>query len=149
MAISIRCITSHGYISDDHVQVLLDMQDLVFGYTYKTGTAMRMADWWLAMDGGVVAGFCGLRIYREAKCAFLCLSGVSPGYRGLGLQRRMIRVRERLARKCRCERIITYTSPDNYWSANNLIRCGYTLYNPRWEWGVAHAYYFRKFLPCV
>jgi len=109
---------------------------------------MQEGHWWLLMDGGLAVGFASLEIYYYLVGwpAFLSLSGIIPMYRGQGLQKKLIRVRERMARKIDCGRIVTYSSYDNYASANNLINCGYRLYLPQKEWGIAGGYYFRKIL---
>jgi hypothetical protein len=56
----------------------------------------------------------------------------------------MIRVREAAARRAGVAWIYTYTAPDNYASANNLIRSGYRLYQPKTKWGLSDGLYFAK-----
>jgi GNAT superfamily N-acetyltransferase len=104
--------------------------------------------WWLLYADGEVAGYCGLGIFTESGEAmgFLSRSGVLRGYRGQGLQRRMIRVREAEAKRQGVSRLVTYTSRDNMPSANNLISCGYKLYLPQQAWGVRGGLYFDKSL---
>ena len=80
---------------------------------------------------------------RDAKtfdnATFLCLSGVVPEHRGHALQRRMVRVRVQKARKLGKRRVISYTV-SNAHSGNNLIACGFRLYNPDkcWEGEVTY-----------
>lgn len=100
--------------------------------------------WWRAHDSCDTYAFAGLAPYYRPHCAFLCLSGVHPASRGRGLQRRLIRVRERYARRHGFPRAVTYTSSDNVHSANNLIECGYRLYEPPYYWGLRHGLYFQK-----
>ena len=102
--------------------------------------------WWLTYDGEYPVAFAGCSPFFAQKSMFLARVGVLKDYHGQGLQKKLIKVRERIAKKLGMERIITYTSYDNIPSANNLIDCGYKLYIPKWEWGVKHAYYFRKFI---
>jgi GNAT superfamily N-acetyltransferase len=101
------------------------------------------AYWWLAVDGLGAAAFAGLK-YVGHNTGFLCRVGVDKAYRGLGLHKKLIRLREAKARKLGWKWIITYTSPLNVKSANNLISCGYKLYDPQTKYGVENALYFRK-----
>lgn len=101
--------------------------------------------WWLAYVDGRVAGYAGLRVCKtEGGYGFLARAGVLREHRGQGLQRRLIRVRDREARRLGLRRSITYTSQRNYASANNLISCGYRLYDPQYRFGVKDAMYFIK-----
>ena len=102
------------------------------------------AFWWFAVDEDEVpVGYAGLT-YFPTGVAFLSRSGVLPGSRGHGLQRRLVAAREREARKAGVERMVTYTSVYNIHSSNNLIKCGYTLYTPAYEWGLKGACYWEK-----
>ena len=62
-----------------------------------------------------------------------------PGHCGHGLQRRLIRIRVQKARKIGKRRVISYTM-GNARSGNNLIACGFRLYNPEncWEGEVTY-----------
>jgi GNAT superfamily N-acetyltransferase len=100
--------------------------------------------WWLAYCGKEVVGFAGLTYYPQLSSAFLSRVGVLPEYRGLGLQRRFIKARERQSVKDGYFRIVSYTSYDNVASANNLIKCGYRLYIPKFYWGVRNALYLLR-----
>lgn len=130
-------------ITPEFVQLL----DKLEADTFEEGNPQdhkHGAFWWLAKTGETIAGFAGLFFYSDIRVGFLCECGVLPKYRGYGLQRRFIRARERYVKKKGYRRIITYTSPDNIPSANNLIKCGYKLYEPSYEWGVDNAFYFEK-----
>lgn len=100
--------------------------------------------WWLARYDGEPAGICSLTLHPEHDCCELSLCGVVPEFRGYGLQRRLIRVRERYGRQHGFERAVSYTRPWNFASANNLIRCGFELYEPEYKWGYKDCLYFRK-----
>lgn len=102
--------------------------------------------WWLAYDGSKPVGYCGATFHEDYNSLFLCRAAVNESHRGMGLQRRMIAARERLAEKIGVPRVNTYTSHDNVHSSNNLIRCGYMLYVPPFAWGVDHALYWQKFI---
>lgn len=104
--------------------------------------------WWVAQVNSLDVGFCGLSVYKSdgELTGELLRAGVLPAYRGLGLQRRMIRLRDAAARRSGCTANLTYTADWNIVSANNLVRCGYRLWLPRHPWGVDHALYFWKTL---
>ncbi len=59
--------------------------------------------------------------------------GVLKEARGQGLQRRLIRVRERWGRAQNALRARTYCSADNAASVSNLMRCGYRVTGYRVE----------------
>lgn len=101
--------------------------------------------WWVATIEGEVAAYAGLGVYRdEGGYVFLSRVGVLPAYRGRGLQRLLIRIREREARRLGIRVALTYTARWNVASANNLIKCGYVLYRPHYKWGCEEALYFWK-----
>jgi hypothetical protein len=66
--------------------------------------------------------------------------------RGYGLQRALIRVRERKAKLLDLTRITTYTAADNIHSMNNLIACGYKTYAPPRGWEIEGSVYWQKTL---
>lgn len=85
-----------------------------------------------AWDGPHLVGYGGVRtaIRPWPGIAFMSRSGVVEGYRGQGLQKRMIRMRVRMAKRAGCCAVITYTTCDNAPSANSLISCGFKIYAP-------------------
>lgn len=100
--------------------------------------------WWAVWYKGDIVGFCALRqSARWSDCGYLWRSGVVPDHRGRGLQRRMITTREKLARKLGWSYMISDTN-QNPQSANNLIRCGYSMYDPSWPYGIDSTCYWRK-----
>ena len=105
--------------------------------------------WWIAWCGRNAVGYAGLRICKEPHnrgLAFLCRVGVMPQHRGHGLQKRLIRAREREARRYGVRELVTYCVPDNPASANSLIACGFKLYRPMTKWAGPYAIYLRKVL---
>lgn len=141
----IKFVADPGELSADDAQTIRVLQEQVFGEVYTSIKDMPDAYWWLAVEGRKPIGFCSMTPYKELGCMFLSLAGVVPGFRGHGLQRRMIRAREKKGKTVEwVKRFVSYTSNDNIWSANNLIRCGYLLYTPPHEWGIKDAYYFQK-----
>lgn len=100
---------------------------------------------WLALDGERVVGFGVLRPVRsDPGYGYLARAGVIPEYRGQGLQRRLIRARERGARKMGMTTLVTDTSRANLASSNSLIREGYKLYNPARKWAFSDGNYWLK-----
>lgn len=102
--------------------------------------------WWLVWRAGVPVGFCSLHksvIFPGA--GFLSRSGILPAHRGRGLQRRMIRVRERQARALGMGLMTTYTK-SNPPSANSLIGCGYRMHEPKEFYAGEDAQYWRRSL---
>ena len=102
--------------------------------------------WWLAEnDSGRVVGFAGMMPAASNKgFCYLSRVGVHPKFRGHGLQKKLIRVRERTAKRdgyrgCVTD-AVTYNSP----SANSLIAEGYKVFNPKTKWGLSQSIYFRK-----
>jgi GNAT superfamily N-acetyltransferase len=76
-------------------------------------------------------------------CVYLARAGVAPEFRGQGLQKRMISLREKWARAKKYKWAVTDTT-GNPPSANSLIARGYRLYEPSAPWGLSTAIYWRK-----
>ena len=131
---------------EKHVQLLVDLQIRTFGSVIESAKMIPESHWWIVEDEDRrPGGFAGLFEYDDRKrTGFLCLAGIIPRLRGQGLQRRLIRVRERRAKILKLSRLISYTASDNVTSANNLLACGFRLYTPRWEWGIKGGFYLQK-----
>ena len=101
--------------------------------------------WWIAYsEHGQPVAFCSMQgSLRWQNTGYLSRSGVMPGHRGKGLQKRLIRVRAAFARRLGWQWLITDTS-DNPASANSLIACGFRMYEPRVPWGLKTSVYWRK-----
>lgn len=119
---------------------------------FEEGRLARSFDvsgaWWVIWhQGREVVAFGGIREARtEPKTGYLTLSGVLPKHRGRGLQRRLLDVRLRYARKQGWRSVITETIHDNHHSANNLIDYGFRQYAPAKPWNSAPSCYWRKTL---
>jgi len=106
-------------------------------------------------DDGRVCAYASLRVLglvdeADRGAAYFDRAGVAPWARGRGLQRQLIRARERWCRGRSVRVGITYTVPTNCASSNNLIRCGWRLYRPENAWGGREALYWKRaFLPCA
>jgi ribosomal protein S18 acetylase RimI-like enzyme len=102
--------------------------------------------WWFAYDGQKSIGFCGLAPSTNFKNGgYLCRAGVMRAYRGQGLQKKMIRLRERKAYALGWSLLVTDTT-NNPASANSLIDCGFKTFIPATPWSLDGAVYWRKTL---
>lgn len=130
---------------EDYADALRTLHDEIFGDTAPQ-VDPENGWWWIAYGGGEVAGFCHLAPTAGASItgmAYLKRAGVRLPHRGQGLQRRMVYVREALARKLSFTAIVSDTT-DNPSSSNNLIRCGYRIYTPQEPWGFSNTIYWFK-----
>ena len=100
--------------------------------------------YWLGYDRDTPIAFCiAAPSVRWADTMYLGRAGVLPSHRGQGLQKRMILIRERWARRNGYVWSITDTA-DNPASANSLIKKGYRMFNPSKPWGLDYSVYWRK-----
>lgn len=102
--------------------------------------------WWVALSPGgrLAVAYCGLAPSKQQLSAgYLCRAGVCPPHRGRGLQRAMIRLREKEARALGWARLVTDTTYNTV-SANNLIACGYRLFDPKYPWAFRDTLYWTK-----
>lgn len=101
--------------------------------------------WWYLKDQEVIIGFAGMTIVEgdsEDLVGTFTRAGVLPGWRGQGLQKKLIKTRLKYAKKHDCVRCTTYTS-DNPASENSLISCGFRRYNPESRWAGEEMTYWR------
>lgn len=100
---------------------------------------------WVAWDNTESpVGFCSLRPIRHESAVFLSRAGVLPCARGNRLQRRFIAVREAWARRNDFGVALTYCLYENHSSLANLIKSGYRLYEPEYQWVGRDVHYFIK-----
>jgi len=101
-------------------------------------------DWWIVLLDDVPVGFAALSTSNTIPNAgYLSRAGVLHAHRGHGLQKRLIRGRERHARVKGWQWLVTDTH-DNPASANSLIACGYKTFKPNTSWAFATSTYWRK-----
>ena len=99
-------------------------------------------DWWVILnDSNKVIAYCG-SIYTEGICIYI-RAWVRKDNRGKGLQKKLINIRYKAALK-NSRTVITYTTKDNYPSANNLISQGFKLYFPEYAYGGKEMLYWIK-----
>jgi GNAT superfamily N-acetyltransferase len=100
--------------------------------------------WWIVYHAGIAVGFAALNAsFRWEKTGYLMRAGIILDHQGRGLQRRLIRIRERKARQLGWQYMIsdTHYNPP---SANNLIKCGYKIYDPSKPWAFKASNYWIK-----
>jgi len=99
-------------------------------------------EWWVILnDANKIIAYCG-SIYTEGICIYIS-AWVRKDNRGKGLQKKLINIRYKAALK-NSRTVITYTTKDNYPSANNLISQGFKLYFPEYAYGGKEMLYWIK-----
>jgi GNAT superfamily N-acetyltransferase len=99
---------------------------------------------WIGYGGFQPVAFCMLEQSQQWRdTAYLSRSGVLPCWRGQGLQKRMIRIREKHARSRGYTWLISDTT-ENPPSANSLARLGYQMFEPTKPWALEKSLYWRK-----
>jgi GNAT superfamily N-acetyltransferase len=90
------------------------------------------AEWFIGWDGEVPAAYCAWKPVEHDGVAvgFHYRVGVMDGYRGRGLQRQMVRLREGCMRDRGLTEAVTYTDADGAASMRSLIAEGYRPYAP-------------------
>jgi ribosomal protein S18 acetylase RimI-like enzyme len=100
--------------------------------------------WWVVYDNKDIVGYAGYqKSVNYNNTAYLCRSGILSKYRGLGLQRKLIKSRLRDICINGYSAAITDTT-NNIYSSNNLIKCGFTLFIPKYFWGFNQTLYWRR-----
>ncbi len=88
-------------------------------------------DWWIAYCETVPVAFAGMVSSTRARNAgYFSRVGVIRNHCGRGLQLRLMRAVESQARR-NCWSAVVSDTTDNVASANNFIRAGYRLYQPK------------------
>ena len=121
---------------------LRELQDQCFGPKLYYPTSKGL--WWIVYnENNKPVGFAGLKILQY-KESYLCRAGILKEARGNNLQVRLIKIREKAAKRLDCNLIVTDTSKENFASANNLIKAGFQLYDPVYRWGFKDGLYWKK-----
>jgi GNAT superfamily N-acetyltransferase len=125
-----------------------DMDAECFPQLKHLGPIEVHGDWWIVYDPMPVA-YAGLwPSVRTPGGGYLCRAAVLPHARGRGLQKKLIRVREREALKKEWVVLFSDTDPVNAQSMNNLINCGFRAFRPSQPWAshVEDWVYWRKII---
>lgn len=139
MAIVIRGLPD----GEDEADLLSQLHDECFGDEAPMPD-FTVGAWWIGWEGTRPVCFAGIKPgTQHPDMGYLCRAGVVVSARGQGLQRRLIRARERYARLQGWKGCVTDTT-DNPPSANSLIGCGYRMFEPRIKWAYPHSCYWRR-----
>jgi hypothetical protein len=99
-------------------------------------------EWWVLLNNrGTIIAYCG-SIYASDICIFI-RAWVKRTNRGKGLQKKLIDIRLRAAKK-NSSVAITYTVKENCPSINNLISKGFKIYIPEYTYGGKEMLYWKK-----
>lgn len=113
------------------IQTIKDLHEKLFPQdelpTFKNSI------YWCGVDRSVTCCFAIATKYSD-DILFLSRAAVNYEYRGKGIHKRLISVRLRYARRHKYRYVITYTSRDNYSSANNLMDLGFRSYCPEYKY---------------
>jgi len=130
---------------EDVADILADIHRLTFLDTAAIPN-FDHGQWWLAYRGALPVAFAGVVPSTHADSAgYFCRVGVLRSDYGYGLQLRLMRAIETQARRNGWSAVASDTT-DNTVSANNFIRAGYKLYEPKNPWAWSHTLYWRKFI---
>lgn len=113
------------------IQLIRRLHDETFPDDEFYGTVDAV--WWVGYCGDAPVCFAGVDPDHRLGEGFLCRAGVLNKYRGQGLQKRMIKARERYLVSEGIRRVWTYINPSNAASLNSLYRLGYKAYLPAHE----------------
>lgn len=130
----------------DDAQQIIALQALLFPADDRVRLDSFVQAWAGYDESDFPVAFCTARHWVSEGAVFLERAGVMPAFNGKGLQRRMIRLRERWARSIGAGVVLTYVAPKNYQSMVNLLRCGYRFYDPATEWAGPEMHYMERAL---
>jgi GNAT superfamily N-acetyltransferase len=103
-------------------------------------------NWWLAYYGDTPVAFAGMIPSSQYKnVGYFKRAGVTPTHRGKGLQIRLMRVRINKARRLGYSHLISECT-QTIFSANNFIRAGFKIYEPKYPWAFSNSIYWIKSL---
>lgn len=130
--------------SDDDIADILRRLNDATEFPRLSESALDYGHWWIAYLDGEPVAFAGMVASSQwMDVGYMNRAGVLPGHRGCGLQRRLMRVRELKARRIGWTCLVSDCT-DNVHSANNFIRSGFRMYEPRRPWAFGHSLYWRK-----
>lgn len=139
-----RIFKQGGIINKNLYEQLQDLdQNKNISFRGCSNEFKQNRDWWVCVVDGEIVAYCGC-VYSDGICIFN-RAWVHPNCRGNGMQRKMIKVRIKAAKE-QCHTVITYTLINNHHSSNNLIKCGFMLYNPEYAYSGKGNLYWIKYL---
>ena len=131
-----------GY-DDEIADTLAELHRLTF-FDAASVPKFDQGYWWLAFHKLESVAFAGIVPSTHiCNAGYFCRVGVLSEHWGHRLQLRLMRVLEARARLNGWRWIVSDTT-DNLSSANNFIRAGYHLFEPKDPWGWPQTLYWRK-----
>jgi GNAT superfamily N-acetyltransferase len=100
---------------------------------------------WFVYFDGEIGGFCTGKLISK-DTFYMTRAGILDKFRGKGVQKKMINVRVRYAKKIGCKNIITYVKMWNIRSFVNLIRCKFIPYIPEYKYADDESVYLIRTL---
>ena len=138
----IREVDGHD---DEISDTLADLHRLTF-FDGAPIPAFDQGNWWRVFHETRAVAFAGVVSSTHAfNAGYFCRVGVLRKHWGHSLQLRLMRALEARVRQNGWGCIVSDTT-DNLASANNLIRAGYLLYQPRCPWAWPSTLYWRKII---
>ena len=130
---------------DEIAQTLADLHRLTF-FESAAVPQFERGSWWLAYEGPEAVAFAGVLPSTHAQnSGYFCRVGVLKRHWGHELQLRLMRAVEAKARRIGWDSIVSDTT-NNPVSANNFIKAGYRIYEPKVPWAWSNTLYWRKWL---
>ncbi len=99
--------------------------------------------YWLLHHKTRVVGFCSAVLWPERKAVFLSRAALIRRVQGLGLHKAMVRNRVEWAWNQGVDRVVTYTTLQNYPSLINLLDSGFRFYQPAEPWVGTRVHYLQ------
>ena len=129
-------------INADLYQRVQDLDEKIFFGCQNEFLPNR--EWWVLLNTrGHIVAYCG-SIYASGICIFI-RAWVKKTYRGKGLQKKLIDIRFKAAKKNSIV-AITYTIKNNCASINNLVSKGFRIYLPEYAYGGNEMLYWKKII---
>lgn len=136
--ISVALVHEPARVIDKGIE---DQLDSLERSLLSISTDKRKSYCWLATVGDEVAGYACME--KRGTWGLLSSAGVLKRFRRLGVHKMLIQSRIEKARELGWRYVATYTDKSNHQSANNLIRQGFLLYQPRSLYGCMGALYLK------
>lgn len=130
-------------LDEEIAETLAELHRLTF-FDGAPIPSFEWGHWWLAYRERAAIGFAGVVPSTHVRCAgYIHRVGVLAEHRGHGLQLRLLRAMEARGGRNGWSCMVSDTT-HNIASANNFIRAGYRLYQPRYPWAFADTLYWHK-----
>lgn len=130
---------------DEVADILAELHRL----TFFDGAAIpdfEWGYWWLAYREAMPVAFAGVVPSTHVRNAgYICRVGVLKQHCGQRLQLGLMRATKSRPRRDGWSCMVSDTT-HNIASANNFIRAGYRLHQPRYPWAFPDTLYWRKFI---